>query len=164
MSDNAFGSVAFITRPNDTSPYSAGDVIGSSTGSTAAIQFVAVGPSIVSQVMITTVQLEIDVASVPSGMTSFTLHLYSATPPSAYGDNASWDLPAGDRPYYLGYVLLGTPVDVGSTLYVETVQYNKQTTMPGSVSGSLWAYLVTNGAYTPTASAVYKPTLHSMGL
>ena len=111
--------------------------------------------------MITTVELEIDVTAVPSGMTSFNLHLYSVTPPSALGDNAAWDLPSGDRASYLGYISLGTPVDVGSTLYVQTTQVNKHVKLAGT---SLFAYLVTVGAYTPSASVVKKITLHAINL
>jgi hypothetical protein len=54
-------------------------------------------------------------------------------------------------------------VDLGSTLYVETLQVNKQVSMPGN-GGTLYGYLVTIGAYTPAASSVFKITLHSIGL
>jgi hypothetical protein len=42
-------------------------------------------------------------------------------------------------------------VDVGSTLYVEQTGLTKQITVPAG--GSLFGYLVTNGAFTPTAAA-----------
>ncbi len=155
-----YAAAVSLTRPNDTNVYAANDVIGAATGSTAALTFASMGPS-GGQIMITSVALEIDVNAVPSGMTSFRLYLYGITPPSALGDNAAWDLPSGDRASYLGYVDLGTPIDLGSTLYVETYNINKQLTLAGT---SLFGYLVTNGGYTPSAQAVKVITLHSVGL
>lgn len=149
-----------LTRPNDTNNYVANDVLGFSTGSSAALEFANIGLS-AGQIMLTTVELEIDVSSIPSGMTSFRLYLYSVTPPSALGDNAAWDLPSGDRASFLGYVDLGSPVDLGSTLYVQTTQVNKHLKLAGT---SLFGYLVTIGAYTPTAQAVKKITLHAVAL
>lgn len=150
-----------LTRTADTNAYTAGDVLGAATGATAALQF-TLGPSGGGEVIITTARFEIDKTSVPSGMTSFRLYLYSVTPPSALGDNAAWDLPSGDRASFRGYVDLGTPVDLGSTLYVETLQINKQIAVPAG--GILFAYLVTNGGYTPASADVQKITLHSIGV
>lgn len=146
-----------ITRTADTDDYLAGDVIGAATGATAAQEFTnVVGEPSGCPVTITGTELEIDASAVISGETSYRLYLYSVTPPSALGDNASWDLPAGDRASFLGYVDLGTPVDLGSTLYVQATGVGKQITLAGT---SLFAYLVTNGPYTPTSARVYKITL-----
>lgn len=151
------GTPVSVTRPADTTAYAAGDVVGAAA---AAISFPNLGPS-GAAIMITSVALEVDETSVPAGMTSFRLHLYSVTPPSALADNAVWDLPSGDRASYVGYVDLGTPVDVGSTLYVQTDQINKQVLMAGT---GLFGYLVTNGGYTPASASVRKITLHSVVL
>ena len=150
-----------VTRTNDTNAYGANDVIGAATGSTAAIQF-AIGPAAGGAVLLTTARLEIDISAVPSGMGNFRLYFYSVTPPSALGDNAAWDLPSGDRSSFRGYIDLGTPADLGSTLYVEVTHLDKQVSVPAG--GILYAYLVTQGAYTPSASDVFKITLHSIGL
>lgn len=161
-------SALSITRTADTAIYTANDVIGIGTGGglttpgAAALTFANIGPAAGGEIMLTTAKLEIDVTAIPSGMTSFRLYLYSVTPPSALVDNNAWDLPAGDRASFKGYVDLGSPVDLGSTLYVETNGYNKQITVP--VGGSLFGYLVTNGGYTPAASVVKKITLHATGL
>ncbi len=157
-----YASVVGLTRTNDTNAYNAGDVVGAATGSTAALTFANIGPTAGGEVMLTTVQFEIDLSAVISGMTSYRLYLYNVTPPSALGDNAAWDLPSGDRASFLGYVDLGVPVDLGSTLYVETLQVNKQLTVPSG--GSLFGYLVTVGGFTPSASIVHKITLHAAGL
>lgn len=158
---NAYSSTVNLTRTADTNAYTAGDVIGSATGSTAALTF-PIGRQGGGAVLISTVRFQIDISAVPSGMTSFRLYLYSSTPASAYGDNAAWDLPSGDRSAFLGYVDLGTPVDLGSTLYVETVHVDKQVVIPAG--GALYGYLVTVGGYTPASASVFRITVNSIGL
>jgi hypothetical protein len=157
VKSQGFGAAVSLTRTADTNAYAANDVIGSATGSTAALTFANMGPS-GKEIMITSVALEIDADAIITGETSYRLYLYNGTPPSALGDNAAFDLPSGDRASFLGYVDLGTPVDLGSTLYVETNGVNKQVTLSGT---GLFGYLVTNGAYTPTSARIYKITLHA---
>lgn len=153
-----FGPSATITRTNDTNVYAANDVIGAATGSTAAQTFaVAAGAG---EYTITCASLEIDASAIISGETTYQLQLYNVTPPSALGDNAAWDIPSGDRTAALGPPInLGTPADLGSTLMVEQCNLNKQIT---TLSANVFGYLVTTGTYTPTASRVYKVTLHSV--
>ncbi len=153
----AGAAVVSVTRTNDTNAYAAGDVIGAATGSTAALQFANLRPGGAGEFMITSATLEIDVSAIPSGMTTFELALYSVTPPSALGDNAAWDLPSGDRASFLGRIQLGAPVDLGSTLYVSVDGINKQISLAGT---GVFAYLITDAAYTPTAQAVHKVGLH----
>ena len=112
--------------------------------------------------MITDTDFRIDLTGVISGMTTFRLHLYNITPPSALGDNAAWDLPAGDRASYLGYLDLGTIVDLGSTLYVERNGVNKKLLMGATTS--LFGYLVTIGTYTPSSADVHTIRLNAVGL
>lgn len=157
-----YASTVSLTRTNDTNAYTANDVVGAATGSTSALTFMDIGPPAGGEVFLTTVRFEIDIAAVISGMTSFRLYLYGATPPSALGDNAAWDLPSGDRASFKGYIDLGMPIDLGSTLYVETAQINKQIAIPAG--GALYGYLVTNGGYTPAASSVFNIVLHSVGV
>jgi hypothetical protein len=154
-------SVSF-NRTSDTNAYTANDVVGTATGSTAAQALSAIGPSGGGEVLITSATLEIDVTAVPSGMTSFNLALYNVTPPSALGDNAAWDLPSGDRASYLGTLSLGSPVDIGSTLYVATDQINRQITVPSGAV--LYGYLVTVGGYTPASGTTFKYALHGVGI
>lgn len=158
-SNDALGPVVSVTRTNDTNVYAANDVIGAATGSTAALTFALASGA--GQWMITSASLEIDATAVISGETSYNLDCYSVTPPSALGDNAAWDIPSGDRASFqgVGEIVLGTPVDRGSTLYVEASGINKQIT---TASGNLFCYLVTVGTYTPTASRVYVVTLHTV--
>lgn len=153
------GEWVSITRPSDTNAYSAGDVIGADTASTAAVEFKNMAPRHGRCIVVGT-EIEVDVSAVPSGMTSFTLQCYSVTPPSAYGDNVAWDLPSGDRASYLGNINLGSPVDRGSTLYVR--QNGLLIPMKLGDACSIFAYLTTDGGYTPSASAVKKVRLHSL--
>ncbi len=163
--DTAASASLAITRPSNTTAYTAGDVIGvadsatpSSAGS-AILAFTLKGIAS-GQALITGADLTINLTAVPASMTSFRLHLYD-TSPTAILDNAAWDLPSGDRGYYLGYIDLGTPVDVGSTLFVQTDQINKQITLK---TGTLYGELVTNGGYTPTSGAVCTVRLHAIGV
>ena len=149
-----------LTRTADTNAYLANDVLGAATGSTAALTFADIGPQN-GRIMITSTSLTINSTGIISGETSYRLHLYNITPPSALGDNVAWDLPSGDRASYLGFLELGTPVDLGSTLYVETNGINKQVVL---VTGSLFGYLVTIGPYTPTSARVHNIKLHSLAV
>lgn len=149
-----------LTRTADTNAYTANDVIGAATGSTAGIEFTSMGPS-GGRITITSVSLEIQAAAIISGETSYVLHLYNVTPPSALGDNTAFDLPSGDRASYLGSINLGTPVDLGSTLYIAQDGINKQIKLSGT---SVFAYLVTVGAYTPTSARVYVIKLNAVSL
>lgn len=153
--------VVSFARPNDTNAYAANDVMGTATATTAALTF-AFGQVASGDVMITSAALETDSAAVISGEAGYRLHLYYVTPPSALGDNVAWDLPSGDRASYLGYIDLGQPVDLGSTCYIESNGVNKQITIP--FGGTVFAYLVTLGAFTPVASTVQKITLHALAL
>lgn len=158
VASSGASSAVSLTRTNDTNAYTANDVIGAATGSTAALTFALNA----GQFMLTSVSLEVDIAAVVSGMTSFNLELYNVTPPSALGDNAAWDLPSGDRASYLGVINLGTPVDLGSTLYVSTAQVNQQIKI--AAGGSLFGYLTTVGGWTPAASTVFVITLYGLSL
>jgi hypothetical protein len=158
LASRAASTAVTLTRTADTNVYAANDVLGAATGSTAALTFANMGPS-GADVTITSASLEIDASALIAGETSYRLYLYNVTPPSAMGDNDAFDLASGDRAAFLGYVDLGTPVDLGSTLYVQTDNINTQVRLSGT---NIFAYLVTNGTYTPTSARVYKVTLHTV--
>jgi len=146
---DGFDSAVTITRPANTTPYSAGDVVGNAT--TAIQEFANIGPA-GGYIVIKSADLRIDVAAIPAGMTTFRLHLYDVSP-TAIIDNAAWDLPAADRASYIGYIDHGTVLDLGSTLYVQANSINKQFKL-ASGSTSLFGQLVTNGGYTPGSADV----------
>lgn len=121
-------------------------------------QTFALGAISGSRIMITSASLEIDGGTAEA--TAWRLYLYNVTPPSALADDATWDLPSGDRASYLGYVDLGTAVDLGSTQWVETNIINKQIKLAGT---SVFGYLVNLTTLTPAAVA-HIVTLHAVGL
>lgn len=144
----AYGSQVTVTRPANATPYTALDVLGATA---AAITFTNVGPA-GGRVKITSADLRIDVAAIPAGMTTMRLHLYDVTPPSALADNAAFDIPSGDRAAYLGYIDLGTVLDMGATLFVENDSVVKQVKLAAG-STSLFGYLVTTGGFTPAGNS-----------
>lgn len=147
-----------LTRTADTNAYTAGDVVGSSTSSGGGVlTFTGLGPANGGPIIITGASLMIESTGLIGSEAAYTLHLYSATPGSALADNAAWDLPSGDRASYLGSVSLGTPVDLGSTLYVRTNGINAQIL---TASADVYGYLVTVAAYAPTSARVYRISLH----
>lgn len=153
----AHSATVTITRPSDTTAYTAGDVIGD-TGGSAIFTFANMVRSGGGEVVVTSIELEIDVAAMPSGMTGFNIRLYNASP-TAIADNAAWDLPSGDRGKYLGRIVLATPVDEGSTLFIDNDNVNKQIALTGT---SLFVELQTIGAYTPTSASVKRLTIHTI--
>jgi hypothetical protein len=146
-----------ITRPSDTDAYTAGDAVGDTNGS-AILTFANMAKTSGGEIIITSIELEIDVSSVPSGMGAFNVRLYNASP-TAIADNAAWDLPSGDRGKYLGKITLTTPTDEGSTLFSDNDGINKQITL---TSTSLYVVLQTVGAYTPSSAAVKRLTIHTV--
>jgi len=110
------------------------------------------------RIVITSATLEIDGATAEA--TAWRLYLYNVTPPSATADDGAWDLVSGDRASFLGYIDLGTAVDLGSTQWVENHGLNKQLKLAGT---DLFGYLVNLTTLTPAAVA-HIVTLHGVGL
>lgn len=123
----------------------------------AAGTFALIGPS-AGRIIITSATLEIDGGSAEA--TAWRLYLYNVSPPSAIADDGAWDLGSGDRASYLGYVDIGTAVDLGSTQWVQVHILNQQVKLAGT---SLFGYLVNLTTLTPAAVA-HIVTLHAVGL
>lgn len=153
-------SSATITRPSNTTDYTAGDVIAATP--TAVATFSGVSTDTGANIIILGASLEVDVNAVPSGMTGFRLHLYNASP-TAIDDNSAYSLPAGDRAKYLGSIIFDTPIDIGDTLFVRMNNVNFKTKL-ASGSTSLYGILETRGAFKPSSGCVKKITLHSVGV
>jgi len=108
--------------------------------------------------MINSVDMEMDISAVISGMSTYYLHLYNAAP-AAIADNAEWDFVTADRGKYLGRIPLFAVVDLGGTLFADNDKINKQIKLPGT---TLYAVLQTVGAFTPASGAVTKLTVHTV--
>jgi hypothetical protein len=154
---SGYDSTAAVTRPNNTTAYTGGDVVG------GAYEMKLAGP-IGGRVRVDFASLLPAISAIPTGMTSFRQHFYSIMPPSAIADNSPWDLPASDVPYYLGYIDVGSPADLGSSLYVQTPQNSLPLQLaPGSTS--VFCYAVTNGGYTPAnGSEVYYSRIAALAV
>lgn len=104
-----------------------------------------------SLIRILTTVVKIDQTAVISGETSYSLALYSVTPPSAQADNAAWTLASADLPSYLGTISLGTPADLGAACYIKTNAQDFDMQLgPGA---AVYGELITAGAFTATAVA-----------
>lgn len=153
----AFRSTVSITRPNNATAYSAGDVIGIADAGTpanagsAVHTLTSVGPS-GGYILVQSASLFVDSAVVPAGMAAFRVHMYRSQP-TAILDNAAFNLVSGDRSGYMGYIDLPTPVDLGDTIYT-------QTDYPGRLvkldNANMFVEIETRGAFTPSSGAVVE--------
>ena len=139
----SYVSSATLTRPANVTAYTAGDCVG------GALTFATIAPSAGGRIAIANLDIIYNIAAIAAGM-NFRLYLYSVTPPSAIADNAAWDLPSGDRASYLGYVDIGVPQDLGSSLVSQADALNK---IVSTASGSLYGYLVALTGFTPAANS-----------
>jgi hypothetical protein len=148
----AYRSTVSITRPSNTTAYTAGDVVGS-TGGSAILTLSSIGPS-GGFVLIQSAALIFSDSSVPSGMGAFRIHFYNASP-TAIADNAPFDLVSGDRALYMGYIDLSAPQDFGSTIYAQ-VDYPGRLIKLAAASTSLFVEIETRGAYTPVSASTVE--------
>jgi hypothetical protein len=143
-----------FTRPNDTTAYTINDVIGDvARGATLIFNFAPIVPASGAEVVIDAVRFEHDTTALVSTEASHAIAFYNRPPPSALADNAAYDVTANDRASYQGVLTVGTPVDIGSTLYVEISNQNKRVSL---LTPNLYAYLTTAAGYTPVALDVYR--------
>lgn len=147
-----FRTTVTITRPSNATAYTAGDVVGD-TGGSAILTFSNMGPNS-GYVLIQSAALIFSDSAVPSGMGSFRVHLYSASP-TAIADNAAYDLVSADRSAYMGYFDLPAPVDFGSTLYTQTDYIGRMIKM-ATGSTTVYAQIETKGAYTPVSASTIE--------
>jgi len=156
LQTNAGKSTASFTRPNDTTAYAAGDVVGTAA---ANLTFANVLPN-VQNFIITGMTMRIDSAAVPAGMGGFKVDIYSAAN-TVIADNAARNLVAADRSNFLGTISLATPVDMGDTLFSQNDNINFNGKL---VTTNLYAVLSTDNIYTPVAETVYTVTIYTIGV
>ncbi len=133
--------------------YTAGDVFD------VAQTFSDVGPSAGGTIRIISTTLLIAHTALVASEGAYTLHLFNAALASPLADNAAFDLAVADRAKYLGTLALGTPVDIGTSLWVEVNALNKLILVPSG--GAIIGYLVNAATITPTAAA-RTVTLHGV--
>jgi hypothetical protein len=148
----AYRSTVTITRPSNTTAYTAGDVVGD-TGGSAILTLSSIGPS-GGFILIQSAALIFSDSTVPSGMGAFRVHFFNASP-TAIADNAPFDLVSGDRTKYMGYIDLSAPQDLGSTIYTQ-VDYPGRLIKLAADSTTLYAEIETRGAYTPVSASTVE--------
>jgi hypothetical protein len=148
----AYRSTVTITRPSNTTAYTAGDVVGD-TGGSAILTLSSIGPS-GGYILIQSAALIFSDSTVPSGMGAFRIHLFSSSP-TAIADNAPFDLVSGERAAYMGYIDLSAPQDLGSTIYTQ-VDYPGRLVKLAAASTTLFAEIETRGAYTPVSASTVE--------
>jgi hypothetical protein len=158
VAGGAYRTTATITRPSNTTAYTAGDVVGD-TGGSAIITLPSIGPS-GGFVLIQSLSLVLSDSTVPSGMGAFRVHLYSASP-TAIADNAAFDLVSDERATYMGFIDLPAPQDLGSTLYTQT-DYPGRLVKLAAASTSLFAEIETRGAYTPVSASTVELRVNTL--
>ena len=148
----AYRSTVTITRPSNTTAYTAGDVVGD-TGGSAILTLNSIGPS-GGYILIQSAALIFSDSSVPSGMGAFRIHLYNATP-TAIADNALFDLTSAERAAYMGYIEFNVPQDLGSTIYTQ-LDYPGRLIKLAAASTTLYAEIETRNAYTPVNASTVE--------
>lgn len=161
IAGTAYESKAEDTRPNDAAAYSALDVVSNAVQGATVLEFANIGPP-GGKVLIIFNSLEIRVAAIPGGMTTFRGHLYDSLP-TAIGDNAAYNLSAADRDKHVGFFETGTMLDLGDTLKAQNDRERLEVKLAAG-STSLWCIPQTVGAFTPSALTFKKWTLRSVGL
>lgn len=148
------------TRPNNTTPYTAGDVVGSSTS--ANLRVPQVGAPGVRQ-LIQSAELIINNTSPPAGMTGFTLQLWRSEP-AAILDNAAFSAAAANRQAYAGSILINTVAAIGGGFVWGAADYvGRPIRLAGGDQG-FWFNLVTLGGYTPAAQTEYTVRFHPIAV
>lgn len=99
-------------------------------------------------VNIVSASLRIDNSSLETS--TWQVHLYDLTPPSAIADAATFTLPSGDRASYLGAISLAQTVLFTNTQYIESNNIYKLVRLS---HGGLYGYLVNGTTLTPAAVA-----------
>jgi len=140
-----------FTRQNNVTPYTAGQIVGALA---ATMTFPNLGKAGGASIMLTSAELEIDIATAPA--TAFRLHLYSSAPASAPADATNFD-GAADVATWLGWIDFPAPTDVGGVVMSQANNIGKQLRATGA---DVYGVLQALTGYTPVALAVYKVSLH----
>lgn len=141
-----------FTRPADTNAYTAGDLVANSTtaGSVVPLSF-GVGTGSFKIV-------EVHIRKSGTGVTAadFDLHLYSASPTCANGDNGAWS--TNGVADYIGYIEGGQMVaftdgaSVRNALAYGAILSHK-------AGGTIYGLLEVQGTYTPASAEVFTVDL-----
>jgi len=148
---NGKESVVVFNRPLDATAYSANDAILPSGAS--YITFSGIDTS-GADVYITNFRFAMSGSTVPTGMGTMRLHLYSAAP-SGGSDNSAYALGAADIDKYEGYVEVNAPIALGNYIYRQNETANLQINLASGES-SLYGIVQTVNGYTPASGIEFR--------
>lgn len=147
-----------FTRPADTTPYTAADLVANSTtaGSVTPLTF---RQGYGQNLIIRQVRLKINTAVNTNA--KFLLHLYNTTPTNTNGDNGAWLTTSSG---YMGNVAIdGTLQTFSDNTVGIGVYINTAVASPWLVVGDgnyiLYGLLSATAAYTPTSGGIFTATL-----
>lgn len=152
-----------FTRPNDTTAYASGDLVANSTtaGSVTPLSFDIsnLGKSL------RILRLRVNKSGTSTTNATFRVHLFTASPTVANGDNAA--ISANNSANWLGYIdcVVAQTFTDGAAGVVSGITASTFGNMPCvfSAGGSLYALLEARAAYTPTANETFTLTIEADG-
>lgn len=157
--ERAIGSWGFsasswtFARPNDTTAYASGDIIGEGVAANAEFTVTQSG---FRGVRITGASLLVNLASFTVAATR--LHLFNDAP-TALADNVALNVIAADRAKYLGYLDFGEPTDVGDIGFYSLDTLN---IIRPLLSAKIYGWLETRAVFTPAANTSFTISLYTL--
>lgn len=153
-------SSASIIRPNNTTAYAANDVISTAAGEVLVFDNITKDHG--SGFIVSGARARFDIASLPSGMSGFRLHIYNSAP-TAIADNSAYNLPSSDAAKYIGYITISPPLDLGETLWSQDDNLNFSGKLANN-SLALYGIFETLSAFTPSGLTQHIIMLNSIGV
>ena len=147
-----FSASSSQARPDNATPYTAGDVVGAAITNRS---FAPINSSInAGHIVITGAWLKYKAAGIISGMTTWRLHLYNAAPTNI-ADNAAYNMATADESKYLGYIEFPALEDLGDNLWRHVDNLNLKRKL-AAASTTIYGLLETVGGFTPAANTVVE--------
>lgn len=150
---NGASIAASFTRPADTTAYASADLVANSTtaGSVVPLSFATAANSSAAGGIVNRIRLLKSGTTATNGQ--FRVHLYTASPTVANGDNAA--LSTNKAADYLGYA------DVTVSAFTDGCAGVSSSNLGLTFAGSttLYALLEARAAYTPANAEVFTVTL-----
>ena len=141
-----YESTATITRAADTTIYTASAPNFDVYGSLFELENIGVAGE---GIFLSYFEISLNLSDVPQGMTSFAVHLYP-TAPTTIADNSIWTIGSDPVLDPVGFNVSMSLAKGGGKVVGVIKDLNQLFIL---TSSSLWGYLVTNGAFTPSANS-----------
>lgn len=154
-----------LTRPSNTTGYTAGDVVSGSTSSFQLLEFTEVAKSAGRGFVLTNARLQVDNAGSGSNILGkrFRLYLYNAAiPADVLFDNIPYTMIYSNSAFRLGFIdftLPSTPDAAATTVAAQLDGINKVFQLAGT---SLFGRLVSLDTYTPASGSKFFVQIHGI--